>query len=163
MKKDHKAYEEMYTLIRKRVKGKQVLELATGTGLIAKNVAKEAMKIDATDFAPDMIREAKKGAAPANVNFSVEDACKLTFADDFFDVVIISNALHIMPEPEKALMEISRVLKGDGLLIAPTFTHANMSAPKRVLSKFMGLFGFKTENKWTSEQYKTFLEKEGWK
>ena len=38
-------------------------------------------------------------------------------------VVIASNALHIVPQPEKALAEIHRVLKDDGVLIAPTFTH----------------------------------------
>ena len=39
-------------------------------------------------------------------------------------MVIVSNALHIIPQPEKALQEIKRVLKDDGVLIAPTFTHA---------------------------------------
>ena len=36
MQKDRAAYEEMYALIRPVVKAKTVLELATGTGLIAK-------------------------------------------------------------------------------------------------------------------------------
>ena len=36
MQKDRAAYEEMYALIRPAVKEKTVLELATGTGLIAK-------------------------------------------------------------------------------------------------------------------------------
>lgn len=34
---------------------------------------------------------------------------------------MIANALHIMPEPEKALGEIYRVLKDGGYLFAPTF------------------------------------------
>ena len=38
-----------------------------------------------------------------------------------FDVVIVSNALHIVPHPEKSPAEIRRVLKDDGVLIAPTF------------------------------------------
>ena len=36
MRKDRAAYDEMYALIRPVVKAKTVLELATGTGLIAK-------------------------------------------------------------------------------------------------------------------------------
>ena len=51
----------------------------------------------------------------------------LPYADESFDVVIVSNALHIVPQPEKALQEIKRVLKDDGVLIAPTFTHAGNS------------------------------------
>ncbi len=40
MRKDRAAYEEMYELIRPVVKAKTVLELATGTGLIAKNIVR---------------------------------------------------------------------------------------------------------------------------
>ena len=49
---------------------------------------------------------------------------RLPYAEVSFDVVIVSNALHIVPQPEKALAEIHRVLKDDGVLIAPTFTHS---------------------------------------
>ena len=38
MKKDHKAYKQMYSLIYPVVRHKQVLELATGTGLLAKHI-----------------------------------------------------------------------------------------------------------------------------
>ena len=38
MRKDQAAYDEMYALIRPMVKAKTVLELTTGTGLIAKNI-----------------------------------------------------------------------------------------------------------------------------
>ena len=51
----------------------------------------------------------------------------LPYASKSFDVVIVSNALHIVPQPEKSLREIKRVLKDDGVLIAPTFTHAENS------------------------------------
>ena len=47
-------------------------------------------------------------------------------------MVIVSNALHIVPQPEKALAEIHRVLRDDGVLIAPTFTHAENSFPEMV-------------------------------
>ena len=48
MRKDRAAYEKMYELIRPVVKGRTVLELATGTGLIAKNIAGAAKHIEAT-------------------------------------------------------------------------------------------------------------------
>ena len=49
MRKDRAAYEEMYTLIRPVVKAKTVLELATGTGLIAKHIVNAAAQIEATE------------------------------------------------------------------------------------------------------------------
>ena len=47
----------------------------------------------------------------AKLHFSVQDMFRLPYADRSFDVVIVSNALHIVPQPEKALAEIQRVLK----------------------------------------------------
>ena len=61
----------------------------------------------------------------------------LSYAGNSFDVVIVSNALHIVPQPEKALAEKSdRVLKDDGVLIAPTFTHAENSCSEQGQSLF---------------------------
>ena len=62
---------------------------------------------------------------------------RLPYAEESFDVVIVSNALHIVPQPEKALQEIKRVLKDDGVLIAPTFTHAGNSFSGKVRAFFM--------------------------
>lgn len=163
MKKDKKAYEQMYRMIGAAVKRKNVLELATGTGLIAKNIVRYAHQIEATDFSSKMIEEAEKGNHSSKLHFSVQDACSLPYADASFDVVIISNALHIMPEPERALCEIRRVLKPDGELIAPTFTHGKMGFWKRVLSKGMGAVGFHVEKKWTTEEYLAFLKENGWR
>ena len=163
MSKDHKAYEQMYELILEQVKDRKVLELATGTGLIAKHIADDVQSIEATDFSEKMIENAKKGRTSSKLHFSVQDACNLPYEAASFDVVIISNALHIMPEPKKALAEIRRVLRPDGLLIAPTFTHGKMNVASRLLSKLMGVVGFHTEEKWTSEAYIDFLEQNGWK
>ena len=41
----------------------------------------------------------------------LEDAAALSFADQTFDAVIISNALHIVSDPVKVLAGITRVLK----------------------------------------------------
>lgn len=124
MRKDRAAYDEMYELIRPVVRHKTVLELATGTGLIAKHIVNAAAHIEATDASAEMIAEAKRDTRSAKLHFSVQDMFCLPYAEESFDVVIVSNALHIVPQPEKALQEIKRVLKDDGTLIAPTFTHA---------------------------------------
>ncbi len=79
-----------------------------------------------------------------------------------FNVVIVSNALHIVPQPEKALAEIKRVLKDDGVLIAPTFTHAENSFTGMVRAFFMRMAGFPLHSKWTSEEYLRFLRQNVW-
>ena len=67
-----------------------------------------------------------------------------------------------MPRPEKALAEIRRVLKDDGVLIAPTFTHAGNSFSGKVRAFFMRMEGFPLRSKWTSEEYLRFLRQNGW-
>ena len=162
MRKDRAAYETMYGLIRPVVKGKTVLELATGTGLIAKNIVNAAAHIEASDTSAEMIREAKRRNHSAKLYFSVQDMFCLPYADESFEVVIVSNALHIVPQPEKALAEIHRVLRDDGVLIAPTFTHAGNSFSGKVRAFFMKLAGFPLHSKWTSEEYLCFLQQNGW-
>ena len=162
MRKDRAAYDEMYELIRPIVRHKTVLELATGTGLIAKHIVNAAAHIEATDASAGMIAEAKRDNCSAKLYFSVQDMFRLPYADKSFDAVIVSNALHIVPQPEKALQEIKRVLKDDGTLIAPTFTHAGNSFSGKVKAFFMKLAGFPLHSRWTSEEYLRFLIQNSW-
>ena len=162
MRKDRAAYDEMYELIRPVVRHKTVLELATGTGLIAKHIVNAAAHIEATDASAEMITEAKRDTRSSKLHFSVQDMFRLPYANQSFNVVIVSNALHIVPQPEKALQEIKRVLKDDGVLIAPTFTHAGNSFSGMVKAFFMKLAGFPLHSRWTSEEYLRFLSQNGW-
>ena len=162
MRKDRAAYEKLYELIRPVVKARTVLELAAGTGLIAKNIVRAASHIEVTDASEEMITEAKRNNRSAKLHFSVRDMFCLPYADKSFDVVIVSNALHIIPQPEKALAEIRRVLKDDGVLIAPTFTHAGNSFSGKVRAFFMKLAGFPLNSRWSSADYLAFLRQNGW-
>ena len=162
MRKDRAAYEKLYELIRPVAKARTVLELAAGTGLIAKNIVRAASHIEVTDASEKMIAEAKRNNRSAKLHFSVRDMFCLPYADKSFDVVIVSNALHIVPQPEKALAEIRRVLKDDGVLIAPTFTHGNGTLRGRIKLFFMKLAGFPLNSRWSSADYLAFLRQNGW-
>ena len=162
MRKEAAAYEQMYELLRPVVRQKTVLDLATGTGVIAKHIVRYADHIEATDASQEMIEQAKQGVKSTKLYFSVQDMFHLPYADQSFDVVIVVNALHIVPEPEKALSEIRRVLKDDGVLVAPTFTHADNAFFGKVKAFFMRLAGFPLHSKWTSHEYLAFLRENGW-
>lgn len=157
------AYSEMYRLISGALtKEMKVLEIATGTGLIAVNIADSVQSIVATDFSPKMIETAMKKRVPVNVHFSVEDATALSFLDQTFDAVIISNALHIMSDPGVVLKNIRRVLKPNGLLIAPTFSHGHLRDSTWKLNAFLlRIIGFETYSKWKPEEYVDFINQNG--
>ena len=158
-----RAYKEMYRMMADSLSSDMdVLEAATGTGLIAINIAACARHVEATDFSPKMIEKAKRKKASGNIHFSVEDATELSFTDNSFDAVIISNALHIMPDPVKALSNISRVLKPKGLLIAPSYSHGHISdSTWNLNAKILKLIGFETYSKWTPDEYVDFIRQNG--
>ena len=162
MRRDAAAYDRMYALLCPVVRDKTVLELAAGTGLIAKHIANAAEYIEVTDASEQMIRQAERENHAENLHFSVQDMFCLPYADAAFDVVIVSNALHIVPQPEKSLREIKRVLKDDGVLIAPTFTHAENSFSGKGRVFLMRLAGFPLHSRWTSGEYLVFLTENGW-
>ena len=157
MKKDSSAYEQMYDLIRPAIKNKDVLELASGTGLISKHIVSSAHSIEATDASEKMINIVKTDNNSSKLHFSVQDMFSLPYADNSFDVVIIANALHSVPSPEKALKEIKRVLKPNGILIAPTFTHSDNNITGKIKAFFMKLAGFPLQTKWSNFEYQNFL------
>ena len=163
MKADRKIYSYMYKRIPEKIRDKEVLEIATGPGLLAKHVAPYAKTMIATDYSDGMISEAKKGGYPQNLRFEVADAMALPYPDGSFDVVLIANALHIVPDPEKVLVEINRVLRKDGLLIAPNFVEHKGTLPSRIWSGILRLAGVRFEHQWSAEEYLAFLEKNGWK
>jgi ubiquinone/menaquinone biosynthesis C-methylase UbiE len=158
-----KAYAEMYRMMGRSLSpDMNALEVATGTGVIALNIAKYVKSITAIDFSPKMIETAKKKNAPQNVKFLIEDATALSFPDASFDAAIISNAMHTMPEPEKALANIRRVLKPAGLLIAPNYSHGHIKESTWSFNaKLLQFIGFETYSKWTPEEYATFISESG--
>ena len=168
MKRDMPAYDIIIQKVSALLApDSNVLEVATGTGIISLGIAKNVGRIEAIDIAEDMIAKAKAKAKAqitdiANLCFSIHSAYSLPYAENTFDAVIIANTLHIMPRPEDALLEIKRVLKPNGRLIAPTFIHAG-SRKAAVMSRLASFTGFRAYHRWTQQSYCRFLENNGWR
>ena len=161
MKSSAPLYNEICDKITQQLnRSMDVLELACGSGQLSFKLSNYVKTYEATDFSAQMISEAKKKQKDSRLHFSVQDATNLPYADNSFDAVIISNALHIMPYPEKALAEIKRVLKNEGILFAPTFIHGE-SKGYRIRVKLMESVGFHTYSKWSEETFTQFLIQNG--
>ena len=104
--------------------GDRVLDVAAGTGdtsFIAARRVGLAGYVLAIDISPSMLEVAEDEADKAglaNIETRVMDARKLELESDSFDAVISRHGIMLMPEREKALAEILRVLK-PGAKFAP--------------------------------------------
>lgn len=156
-------YEAVCAEIRPQLRrDMRLLELACGTGQLSYPLAPYVARWEATDFSEAMIAAARRNMPQDPLRFSVQDATALPYPPDSFDAVLIANALHIMPHPERAMAEIRRVLKPGGLLFAPTFVHGEHPGP-RLRIKLMELAGFRTYHKWTGPQLTSFVSREGFR
>ena len=56
-----------------------------------------------------------------NVFFKKADITNLKCKDERFDKVVAGNVIHLVPNPEKAMAELNRVVKPGGKIIIPTY------------------------------------------
>jgi phosphatidylethanolamine/phosphatidyl-N-methylethanolamine N-methyltransferase len=141
-----------------------VLEIGTGTGIIPFSIYSKVSSIIATDISPEMIRIANqklKKSEIKNVDFQIQDSYNLTFPDKSFDIVIASNLFHLLYEPEKPIKEIKRVMKDNGIFIAPTLCVGENTKSKIIATIIGFLSGFKVVNKWSFQNYKIMLTNNG--
>ena len=91
-------------------KNKSLLDLGGGTGELVNHLPQN-LEITIVDPSKAMLKKGQKKSFSQPVNHILADAADLPFEDDFFDYLIISDALHHFRRVEPALKEAARVLK----------------------------------------------------
>ena len=95
------------------------LEVGCGNGHVCKHLARKYhWKVTGTDVDPEMVQFAKEDIDDIPyIRFLEMDATKMHFEDNEFDIVLSFGVMHHIGDWERALEEISRVLKTQGYLI----------------------------------------------
>ena len=140
-----------------------LLEVATGTGILSIKLSDRVSHVTAIDFAPEMLQVAREKSARLqikNIDFEIGDIYNLKYENNIFDIVVASNILHLLFNPELAILEIKRVLKDQGKLIAPTFCHGT-NLRSRIVSGILSVLGQNTKSRWNPKKYKEFIETQG--
>lgn len=105
-----------------------VVELACGTGRYSALMAPKVAAVTATDQSPRMLELAKaKLAAFETVTVQRADATSTGLAEGSFDLVVMANLLHVVPDPSKVMAEAARLLTPGGRAIAIDYTVEGMS------------------------------------
>ena len=102
--------------------GERVLDLACGTGIVARRVAPlvgPTGTLVGVDANPDMIEVARESSATGGplIEFRHGDAQALDLPDGAFDRVICQQGLQFLADPEVALRELRRVLDTGGIAV----------------------------------------------
>jgi ubiquinone/menaquinone biosynthesis C-methylase UbiE len=95
----------------------RVLDVASGTALVARAIAPHVQEVVASDATPEMLDEARTQASAeglTNISFEEGDAALLPYADGSFDLVTCRLGIHHFLEPLRQAREMVRVCRPGG-------------------------------------------------
>jgi len=118
--------------------GEAVLDVGTGTGVVAITAARAGARVTGLDLTPDLLEVARENAQIAHLEqmtWAEGDAEHLPYADASFDVVVSQFGHMFAPRPEVAIAEMRRVLKPGGRIAFGTWP------PEHFVGRFFALVG----------------------
>jgi SAM-dependent methyltransferase len=118
--------------------GENVLDVGTGTGVVAVTAARAGGRVTGLDLTPELLEQARANARIARVEDIVwkeGDAESLPWPDATFDVVTSQFGHMFAPRPEVAMREMRRVLKPHGRVAFATWP------PEHLVGRFFAFIG----------------------
>ncbi|MGH9942315.1 MAG: class I SAM-dependent methyltransferase [Pyrinomonadaceae bacterium] len=144
-----------------RTPGMRVLEVGCGRGVGTEIILNQfgAREVHGFDLDPEMVEQARRrlsGYSSSSLKLSVGDATSIMAEDESFDAVFDFGIIHHVPEWQKAVSEIRRVLRPQGRFF---FMEVTSQALDRRL--YRRLFVHPTENRFSRSQLVAELEAQG--
>jgi SAM-dependent methyltransferase len=123
-----------------------ILECGCGTGRFWEaDAVPRALQLTLTDLSPGMVDEAVARARSEGFTAIDGRACdvqSLPFNDESFDIAIANHMLYHVPDPDRAVAELARVVRPDGVLLAATNGFGHMREINDVIAEvFEGTSG----------------------
>ena len=160
--KSEKNTEHMNYIKENLKKSDYLYEGACGTAVFSIELSQHVKQIEACDNSENMLKEAKKKIIKeniTNINTNLQDITNINYPDNTFDVAIAANVIHLLNKPEKAISELKRVVKKEGIIILPTYiTNDKKEYVEKLEEMILKIFGFKA-NSWTEKEYLEILQK----
>jgi len=97
------------------VEGREILEVACGTGRFTVMLAERGADVVGLDISPAMMargrEKARRAGVADNIEFLRGDAARLPFPDDCFEAVVAMRFFHLADTPVTFLTELARVAR----------------------------------------------------
>ena len=114
----------------------KILDIGTSTGHSALEFSRllncEVIGIDINPMSLETAKERLKRFNLNNAKFVLDDATKMSFEDNYFDVVFAGNVTSLVSDRDAALKEYWRVLKPSGYLVAVPMYYIKKPSEKLV-------------------------------
>ena len=141
----------------------RVLECACGTGAISIFIAPVCKELIVSDYSVGMLKQAKKKLKNYdNIDYRRVDITDIEAEDNSFDVVVAGNVIHLLPDPQRAMNELTCVCKDGGRLVIPTYINGDEGTNKLAV-KFLEKLGASFKCQFDAESYEKFFEDMGYK
>lgn len=125
-----------YSIALSVVKGKKVLDIASGEGYGSNLLAQNAQMVKGVDIDVRTIENAQKKYVRENLEFTIGSTSSIPFMDSFFDVVVSFETIEHHDQHIEMMNEIKRVLKKDGILIISSPERLNYSDKRNFKNMF---------------------------
>lgn len=150
--------QELFDFILQHIeKPNSAWDCATGNGQSAKVLARFFDKVSATDISQKQIEKAEP--AP-NIIYSIQQAEQTNFADNTFDLITVSQALHWFAT-EDFYREVKRVAKSSAIFAAWSYSllYISPDIDRLIQSYYTNVIGpyWDSERKYVDDEYRTIL------
>ncbi|MFG2005932.1 class I SAM-dependent methyltransferase [Spirillospora sp. NPDC048911] len=112
-----------------------VLEVAAGTGLVSRAIARRVRHVTALDLTPAMLEQGKREAdvdTLTNITFTRGEASDLPYVDRSFTLVVIRFALHHVADPAAVVREMVRVSRPGAAVVVADLVRAGGADVDRI-------------------------------
>lgn len=140
--------------------GEKFLDVACGGGDLSLIIAKRGCQVHGVDISVDSIKKANLLGRKEACAFLVADAEQLPYKDSYFDKVVCSSSIEHFSDDGKALREMNRVLKTNGIIVLTT---DSLSYPMRESLKEKHRKQYHVVSYYTSDEISKKLEQSGFK
>lgn len=145
---NRQGYTESFVRLGRFDKSHGVLDVGTGTGIIAYTIAPLVRHVTGIDRSDEMLAHAREKNTVKNITFETGDVRELKYADATFDRVTARMVYHhVLEGAEDGILECHRVLKPDGMFVLSEGVPPNAD----LRDWYSTMFAYK-------EERRTFLE-----